>query len=57
MTFKVIDYNYGNTGQTISINTLLQLKKYAQENGYNAVWPDFDHEILWVTKYNKFTQR
>ena len=54
---KVVDYHNGVTDKVIEISSLSELKKFRDNNSYNAVWIDFDNGILWVTKYSRFSQR
>jgi hypothetical protein len=57
MRFRVYDYHKGSTNTEVWIDTLEELKRYAEENGYKAVWPDFRNMILFVSEYTNFRQR
>lgn len=57
MEFKVKDWHKGDTGHVVTLVTLDDLKQYAEDYGYKAVWPDFKLKILWVTEYGRFGQR
>ena len=56
---KVYDYNaeFLENDNDIELTTIKQLEDYLKSNGYKLGYIDFEHNVLMVTKYNKFSQR